>query len=175
MRRVDILDRLLGHDYATTRELLLQARRLNDDQLDQVFDVDHGSVRATFAHMIGNVAIWSDLIDERPVDRKSLDPSIVGLLRAHERTYGEFADLAREIRDRDRLDELFTDTLDTPATEKRFGGAIVHVITHNMHHRAQVIWMMNKLGVRGVTEGDALSWETSHEAIGVHGEDDIFE
>ncbi len=172
---MDILDRLLGHDYATTRELLLQSRRLSDDQLDQVFEMDHGSVRATFAHMIGNVATWSDLIDERPVERRQLDTSIVGLLRAHERTYGEFADLARDIRDENRLDELFTDTLDSPATEKRFGGAIVHVVTHDMHHRAQIIWMLNQLGVEDVIEGDALSWETAHAAIGVHGDDDIFE
>jgi len=172
---VDILDRLLGHDYATTRELLLQARRLSDDQLDQVFDIDHGSVRETFAHMVDNVALWTALIDERPVERRALDTSVVGLLRAHERTYSEFADLARQIRDEDRLDELFTDTLDQPATEKRFGGAIVHVVTHNMNHRAQLIWMMKQLGVQDVIEGDALSWETGHGAIGIHGEDDIFE
>ena len=96
---MDILDRLLGHDYATTRDLLLQSRRLSDGQLDQTFDMDHGSVRATFAHMIENVATWSDLIDERPADRRGLDTSVVGMIRAHERTYGEFADLARKIRD----------------------------------------------------------------------------
>lgn len=172
---MDILDRLLGHDYATTRELLLQSRQLSDDQLDQAFDMEHGSVRATFAHMIENVATWASLIDERPVDRRSIDTSVVGMIRAHERTYGEFADLARRIRNENRLDELFTDTLDTPATEKRFGGAIVHVVTHNMNHRAQIIWMLRQLGIKDVIEGDALSWETSHAAIGVHGEDDIFE
>lgn len=172
---MDILDRLLGHDYATTRELLLQSRRLSDEQLDQVFDMDHGSVRATFAHMIGNVAIWSDLIDERPVEHRELDTSVPGMLRAHERIYGGFADRARELRDENRLDELFADTLDTPPTEKRFGGAIVHVTTHDMHHRAQIIWMLGQLGVANVIEGDALSWETAHAAIGTHGDDDIFE
>lgn len=172
---MDILDRLLGHDYATTRELLLEARRLDDEQLDRTFEMDQESVRATFAHMIENVATWSDLIAERPVDRRPLDSSVVGLLRAHERAYGEFADLARRMRDANRLDEPFTDTLDVPATEKRFGGAIVHVITHNMHHRAQLIWMLRQLGVKDVIEGDALSWEMSHAAIGVHAEDDIFE
>lgn len=172
---MDILDRLLGHDYATTRELLHLARQATDGQLDRVFPIDDRSIRQTFAHMIENVAIWSDLIAERPVERRPPDHSLNGLLRAHEQNYAAFADLARRIQNEDRLDEVFVDTLDVPPTEKRFGGAIVHIVTHNMHHRAQLIWMLGQLGVPNVIEGDELSWESAHSAIGVHGDDDIFE
>lgn len=29
-----------------------------------------------------------------------------------------------------------------------------------MHHRAQIIHMLKRLGVKGVLEGDLLSWES---------------
>jgi len=49
--------------------------------------------------------------------------------------------------------------LDDPPAEKTFGGAIAHVLTHSMHHRAQVLHMLRRLGVGDVPEGDVLSWE----------------
>ena len=42
---MDLLDRLLGHDVWTTRQLLLQSRPLTDAQLDQWFEVDNRSLR----------------------------------------------------------------------------------------------------------------------------------
>jgi DNA-binding FadR family transcriptional regulator len=40
------------------------------------------------------------------------------------------------------------------------GGAIVHIVTHGMHHRAQLLYMLRLLGVQNLIEGDALSWES---------------
>ena len=51
------------------------------------------------------------------------------------------------------------DTLDSPPAEKTYGGAIAHVITHSMHHRAQLLYMLRRLGLEGLPEGDVLSWE----------------
>jgi uncharacterized damage-inducible protein DinB len=42
---------------------------------------------------------------------------------------------------------------------KSFGGTIAHVITHNMHHRGEIIHMLTRLGLVNVLEGDVLSWE----------------
>jgi uncharacterized damage-inducible protein DinB len=36
---------------------------------------------------------------------------------------------------------------------------IAHVITHNMHHRSEIIHMLTRLGLANVLEGDVLSWE----------------
>jgi uncharacterized damage-inducible protein DinB len=35
------------------------------------------------------------------------------------------------------------------------------VITHNMHHRAQIMYIMEQLGLRDHIEGDILSWEST--------------
>ena len=44
---------------------------------------------------------------------------------------------------------------------KPFGAAIAHVITHSMHHRAQVLNMMRHLGMKDLPEGDVFSWENA--------------
>jgi hypothetical protein len=41
---MDLLDRLLGHDAWTTRQLLLRCRELGATELHQRFDVGHASV-----------------------------------------------------------------------------------------------------------------------------------
>jgi uncharacterized damage-inducible protein DinB len=40
-----------------------------------------------------------------------------------------------------------------------YGGGIAYVITHSMHHRAQLLYMLRRLGIEGLPEGDVLSWE----------------
>lgn len=50
--------------------------------------------------------------------------------------------------------------MDDPPVEKPLGGAIGHVITHNMNHRAHVLAMLSILGLTALPEGDLLTWET---------------
>ena len=71
----------------------------------------------------------------------------------------DFAALARRVRDKGRLDERWVDALDDPPTAKSYGGAIAHVLTHDMHHRGELLHMLHRLGLRDLPEGDALSWE----------------
>ncbi len=158
---MDILDRLLAHDAWTTRQLLQQCRQLPDEALDQEFEIDHRSLRETFGHMIRSMEIWNDLLHERQVRThpEKEEESIEALLARLSGVAQEFATLAKRIARQDRADDVFVDTLDNPPQEKTFGGAIAHVITHNMHHRAQVMYLMEQLGLRDHLEGDVLSWE----------------
>jgi uncharacterized damage-inducible protein DinB len=157
---MDLLDRLLAHDTWTTRQLLLACASLPDDLLDSQFDIDHRSLRQTFVHMIANLEVWTDLLYERSVQEKAGD-SIPELLIRLSAASRDFADLARRVAREGRYDDCFLDTLDDPPVKKTFGGAIGHVITHNMHHRAQVMFLMEKVGIQEHLEGDLLSWESS--------------
>ena len=161
---MDILDRLLGHDAWTTRQLLLRCEKLSDDELDREFDIAHRSVRATLLHIIRNMEVWTDLIAEQPIcPNAGSEPegrSIVGLLRRLDLVAADLARISRQIADAGKLDDCFVDHLDNPPRKKPYGGAIVHVITHSMHHRAQLLYMMRRLGVQDLIEGDALSWES---------------
>lgn len=158
---MDLLDRLLGHDLWTTQQLLRHCQTLSPAQWDQPFAIDHGSLRETFDHLISAMETWTDLLYERPVQReRGADETAPAALQQRLTLVGrEFAALARTIAREGRYDDVFMDVLDQPPVPKTFGGAIAHVITHNMHHRAQIMYIMEQLGLRDHIEGDLLGWE----------------
>ncbi|MGB7157857.1 MAG: DinB family protein [Tepidisphaeraceae bacterium] len=161
---MDLLDRLLGHDAWTTRQFLLRSQPLADEQLDRQFAIGHGSLRATFVHMIWNTEVWTDLMSGRP-RRPQPGPAmetIPKLIERHDAAAIEFAALARRVHSEGRLNEVFLDTVESPPESHSFGAGIVHVVTHSMHHRAQILNMMRHLGMTDLIEGDALSWERFH-------------
>ena len=159
---MDLLDRLLGHDRDSTRQLLEIAAALDDEQLDREFDIGHRTVRRSLEHIIWNIECWTDLMQGRPVRaRPAGAPSIAELRRRHDNASAELFALARVIVERGRLDETFLDRLDDPPKAKTLGGAIVHLATHGMHHRAQLLYMLRRLGVTTLPEGDVLTWEQS--------------
>jgi len=157
---LDILDRLLGHDVWTTQQLLAQCRILSPAQWDRSFAIDHGSLRQTFVHLIEAMEVWTDLLYERPVRTDHAGETPEQLQQRLTIVAREFAALARTIAREERYDAVFIDVLDQPPVPKTFGGAIAHVITHNMHHRAQIMYIMEQLGLRDHVEGDILSWES---------------
>jgi uncharacterized damage-inducible protein DinB len=162
---MDLLDRLLGHDCWTTRQLLLLCRSLTDEQLDRDFDIAHRTVRATFLHLIRNMEVWSQLMAgeldrlKQPVQGKSVHELIDRLDRAG----GGLAKVARSIRNRNAWNEQWLDVLDNPPTRKTYGAGIAHIITHSMHHRAQLLYMLRRLGLKDLPEGDVFSWENRAE------------
>lgn len=155
---MDLLDRLLGHDAWTTAELLRLSSPLTDTQLDQDFDIGHRTLRATLQHVIRNVEVWTDLMAARPV-RPRGGNSIPDLTARAAAAHADLATFARSIAARGAWDERWTDTLDDPPRDKSYGAAIAHVITHSMHHRAQVLYLLRRLGVTDLPEGDVFSWE----------------
>jgi uncharacterized damage-inducible protein DinB len=155
---MDLLDRLVGHDAWTTRQLLLFCQNLTDEQLDREFEIGHRTVRATLLHIIWNMEVWTDLMSGLAV-RTSQGRSVSLMIERLDRVSAELARLARAVAKRGGWDERFVDSLDSPAAEKTYGGGIAHVITHSMHHRAQLLYLLRRLGVEGLPEGDVLSWE----------------
>ena len=159
---MDLLDRLLGHDEWTTGELLRCCEELSGEQLRAQFDIGLGSIQRTLVHMIGNVRVWTDLMASGATDGTSCewrDLDLDGLTGAFRESYANFARFAREIAAENRIDAEWIDSLDNPPRPKTYGGAILHVITHNMHHRGELMHMLDRLGVTDLPEGDLLTWE----------------
>lgn len=160
---MDILDRLTGHDAWTTRQLLLFCQNLPDDVLDHQFNFGQETLRKTFVHIIDNMEVWTGLMTEQPAwyqpHASPPGASIPEQLERLDAISAKFIRAARDIQERGLLDECFTDVLDNPPRQKTFGGAIVHLTTHSMHHRAQILAMLDILGVEHEIEGDALGWE----------------
>jgi len=156
---MNLLDRLLAHDAWTNQQLLTACETLPDELVDKEFEIDQRSIRRTFEHIIGNMEIWTDLLYERTVQTRTGN----SISELHERLSSvsrEFANIARRIDREQRYDDCFLDMLDSPPKLKTNGGAIGHLITHNMHHRAQVMYLMERVGLTNHIEGDLLSWET---------------
>jgi uncharacterized damage-inducible protein DinB len=153
---MDLLDRLLDHDYWATAQLLDLSRNLTDAQLDQQFDIGHRTLRGTFEHIIINIAFWSALMTDQPVDEQQDDRSLAALIEGHERSYATFASLARQFRDEQRLDETFIDHYDA---RKSFGGTILHVVLHNAEHRTEALHILERLQVPNVPEVDHGLWD----------------
>jgi uncharacterized damage-inducible protein DinB len=155
---MDILDRLLGHDTWTTRQLLLRCRELSDEQLDRKFDIGDRSLRATFEHLIACMESHTDLMLGRTTEEPHReDESIGGMLTRLTLVAKDFAEFATRVEREGRADEMCTNSEKTGKWP--LGSVIAHLITHSMHHRAQVMYIMEQLGVQNVIEGDALGWE----------------
>ena len=156
-----LLDRLLDHDNTITRRLLAQCEALDANQWELPFLLGHMTLLDTFDHMLRNVEVWTDLMMARDVReaRRIVPGSTSSLATRWDSTYNEFAQLAREIEQSGRINEMYTDTLDSPPREKSLGGTILHVISHNMAHRAEVLHMMRRLGIEEIAPTDMLSWE----------------
>jgi uncharacterized damage-inducible protein DinB len=160
---MDILDRLLRHDAWTTRQLLLRCKELSHEQLHRRFDVGHETVYATIEHLIGNMEVWNNLMQERPVrqeaERVEHAVSIDEFIERLDEAAADFEAFARKITDSGKLDGQFTDVLAVPPHKLTFGGTIAHLITHSLTHRVEILHMLQRLGLHNLPEGDVLSWE----------------
>ncbi len=157
---MDLLDRLLHHDAWTTRQLLDICSSLADGQLDREFDIGHRTLRATLHHVISNMEIWSALMAEQECPRPT-DRTVPGMVRRLESVAAQLESIARRVADTNGWDELWTDHLDSPPRQKSYGAAIAHILTHSMHHRAQILYMLRLTGVKPLPEGDVFSWENA--------------
>ena len=158
---MDLLDRLIGHDVWTTRQLLDICRGLSDEQLDCPIDIGLKTIRLTLRHIIYNIEAWSDLMAGRTMRKNPPveQASIAALSERLDLAAADFARIACGVRDRGAWDDKWLDRRGEQQQELTYGGTIAHVITHSMHHRAQLLYMLRILGVENRPEGDVLSWE----------------
>jgi uncharacterized damage-inducible protein DinB len=157
---MDLLDRLLGHDVWTTQQLLDICADLPKESLDREFDIGHRTLRRTLDHIISNMETWSCLMAGMECVHHH-DQSLEGLRQRAVTAAETLQRVARKIADEEDWDAVWTDHLDDPPQQKSFGSAIAHIITHSMHHRAQVLYMLRLCGVESLPEGDVFSWENA--------------
>ncbi len=161
----DILDRLLRHNAWATRQLIEGARSLSPEQYVCRFDIGPGSVHDTLRHIVSVMYGWADSIADRPrrpslgADGEGPVRSIDELLRLLDDAANEFQKTAGEIVEQGRNNEMMSVTFEGRTWEFTRGTALAHVLTHGMHHRAQVFNMMRRLGAPLDIDGDVIEWE----------------
>ena len=160
---MDLLDRLLKHDTWTTGQLLEICASLPDEQLDRDFDMGHRTLRRTLSHIIRNMEVWSALMASRPISEDA-DQTVPGMAKRLSDASEQLYRVARHVADHEEWDQQWRDDLDDPPRMKSYGSAIAHVITHSMHHRAQLLYMLRLCGVQDLPEGDVFSWQAGSAA-----------
>ncbi len=120
-------------------------------------------MHATLLHIVGTMQRWADRIrggEVRP--SPEAEPRVRTpdeLERELEIAHADLTTAARSVVDAGRLDELMEMTFQGRRYEFTRGTAITHVLTHGMHHRAQVFNMLRQLGRLPAIDGDAIEWE----------------
>lgn len=155
---------LLGHNLWATQTLLDDAAKLTDEEFHRRLPIGPGSVHATLRHIIGAMARWADRIGQRTLrpsietDRRYSVAELKGLLVAAD---AELRAVAEAIDARGGWREIFEATFAEHGTY-RFSraAAMTHVLTHGMHHRAQVLNMRRQLGLPPLgLDLDVVEWE----------------
>ena len=153
----ELLGRILGHDAWTTRAFLAICEQLPEESLDADFDIGHRTIRKTLDHLIWNIECWTSLMIDHFVPDRSSDTTFAGLQQRYRTAAKSFEAAARAADEAGRFSDEYEDPID--GLKKTIGSTILHVTTHNMHHRAHLMLMFRRLGVTDLPEGDVLTWE----------------
>ena len=162
----DPLQILLSHDRWATGLMLEACSKLTEDQFHRRFEIGHGSLHDTLAHMIAALRALTDtLAGAQPRPRLEDD--------GQRRTPAELRWLLDESyppftaeAGRRPLDEVVSRrTRDGRLLTMTRGAAFVHVTTHGTHHRAQCLNMLRQLGVKSFPPSSVAEWTWSGEGV----------
>lgn len=167
-KRMDVVDRLLGHDLWFTSRLLDRAGELPADALDRevlrnaprLFGSGELTLRDILDAMVSNKESWTAAVTGNPVPDhrgQSLEE-----LKSRLATHGqEFQRLGRDIRDKGSWDAGFVDALCDPPETFSYGGMLAHVLTFSPYRRNLANLAFRELGVEDLGTGDPVEWERS--------------
>jgi uncharacterized damage-inducible protein DinB len=158
----DVLEIMLAHDRWATRALIDACAALTPEQLRHRFEMGPGSLHDTAAHIVGSMRRWGDVLAGRaerprleasapaPADLRALHDEIATDLHASARAHPP-----HELVTASRAGRSFTFTR---------GAILAHVLTHGMHHRAQCLNMLRRLGVEPLPPSSVIEWVMTADA-----------
>lgn len=158
-----LLNRELDSNVWATEQLLVVCERLDSAQFEQEFPIGLGSLGVTLRHIVGAIDRWADRLhpDEHDPEGRSVSdersPSElrIDLTRADEKLRAAID----RILGADALEEIMDFTLpDGQGFQFTRGSAIVHILSHGVHHRAQCLWMLKQLSCE-LPELDPITME----------------
>lgn len=165
---MDLIDRLLDHDYWLTRRMLERAETLGDEKLDKPFatpsqatsfESEQKTLRDLLDRVVFTKEVWVAALEHQEFPSAEREKSIRGLISRLEIAGPTFITLAKRVRDQNKWDETFVDELCEPPETFSFGGMISHVLTFNTFRRQLALEIMRKMGVEDLGYGDPIEWE----------------
>lgn len=153
----DPLGILLAHNHWSTRNMLEACVALTSEQFHQRFELGPGSLHDTLRHCLGAMTRWGDLLAGRvsgaPLEATAPRTAIEMLELLDLLT----ADL-RASAEAHPNDETLTAVRGGKTYAFTRGAILTHVTTHGMHHRAQCLNMLRRLGVEPLPASSVMEW-----------------
>jgi uncharacterized damage-inducible protein DinB len=162
MSTVDTLRFLFVHNDWARRALLDAAKEVDDVGLDRPFELGPGSLRATLHHLWRAERVWLDRWRGRRSSIEQDRPGVAELADRFDSTAAEREAFLEEVGTAGQSRPV--DFEDSEGTAYRFplGDLMMHVTNHGVHHRAQALNMLRRLGAR-VPGLDLLTMRLSDE------------
>lgn len=144
---------LYGYHFAENRKIWGYAAQLSHEQFTQHADYSHGSVRDQVVHLMDVDEVWfSELQGVQPSEPlPSVDGDDRETIRAHwDRIEQMMRGYLAELQD----DMLFDKPIKEPEEDKDLivWQALLHVVNHGTDHRAQILRLLNDLGVETASQ-----------------------
>ncbi len=157
---MNTLRTLMRYSDWANRQITTAADGLSHEQLDRPFDMGRGSLRKTLLHILNGETVWLRRWQgqtETPWPSESESTAVAAIANRFTANAAERdawlanikpADVQQQIVYRDSKGSLFTASL---------GDMMIQMFTHSLHHRAQAINMLRRLGA-APPELDYMMW-----------------
>lgn len=152
----DPIQILLAQNHWATRNLLDSCAHLTEEQFHRRFDMGLGSLHDSVVHILGAMRGWGDMLagrEQRPrleYDRRSV-PELLMMLDEIS------ADLVESAAAHPNEETVTGERAGKSYTFTR-GAVLTHVLTHGMHHRAQALNMLRRLGGEKLPQSSVMEW-----------------
>lgn len=142
-----------NYHFAENRKLWEHAASLSFEQFTQPVDYSRGSVREQIVHLIEAEDVWfSELRDAQPSEQlPSTSSDDRDVIRAY---WDNVEENIRAYLSNLRDEMLFTKPIKEPEDDKDLivWQVLLHVVNHGTDHRAQLLRVLNDLGVETTSQ-----------------------
>lgn len=159
MAESDMLEILLAHDRWASVQILDACEGLSADQFGQRFDMGPGSLHDTLTHVVGAMRTWTETLAEAELrPRPETDGQRRTPRQIRELLEESFREFSAEVRRRPLAETVVRRLRDGRTLTFTRGEVIAHVTTHGMHHRAQCLNMLRRLGITPLPPSSVSEW-----------------
>lgn len=144
---ISTLTILLEHNFACREPLLESLEKLDHDDFTRSLGVGATSIRNILVHLMNTEIYWISFLNE--IDTEKLDPqefkdikSIVKIWKSIERETRDFISNQTDVS----LQFVKTMNLDEGTTSFTVEKALLHMVTHEVHHRGFIIGLLRQMG-----------------------------
>jgi uncharacterized damage-inducible protein DinB len=159
MPESDPLKVLISHDRWATAQVLAACGRLTDEQFHRRFEIGPGSLHDAMTHVVSAMRAWTETLAGLEAGPRLQDDGrrrTAGELRAvHEASCAAFAE---QVGRRPMDERVARRTKDGRTIELARGAVVAQVLTHGVHHRAQCLNMLRRLGVSPMPASSVVEW-----------------